>query len=67
MGAIVNLRIARKRAKRREAEQEAASRRLIHGRSKAEQNLERSQSDRASEASTNTGSKLETGNEIAGS
>ena len=47
MGHIVNLRTARKQAKRRQAEQEAASRRLAHGRSKAERTLERSKSDKA--------------------
>ena len=47
MGPVVNLRIERKRAKRRQAEKEAASRRLTHGRSKAERNLERSRSDKA--------------------
>jgi hypothetical protein len=47
MGPIVNLRIARKRTKRRQAEQEAAARRLAHGKSKAERNLERSQRDKA--------------------
>jgi hypothetical protein len=46
MAPIVNLRTARKRAKRREAEQEAAARRLIHGKSKAERNLERSRRDK---------------------
>jgi hypothetical protein len=47
MGPIINLRSERKRAKRRQAEREAAANRLIHGRSKAEQNLERSRSDKA--------------------
>ena len=47
MGDLVNLRTARKRAKRRQAEQDAASNRLVHGRSKAEQTLTRSQSDKA--------------------
>ena len=41
MGDLVNLRTARKRAKRRQAEQTAASNRLAHGRSKAERALER--------------------------
>jgi hypothetical protein len=36
LAEIVNLRIARKRAKRLEAEQEAAANRLAHGRSKSE-------------------------------
>ena len=47
MGDIVNLRTARKRAKRRQAEQKAASNRLTHGRSKAERTLERSRSCKA--------------------
>jgi hypothetical protein len=47
MGDLVNLRAARKRAKRRQAEQKAASNRLVHGRSKAEQALAQSQSDKA--------------------
>jgi len=47
MGPIINLRSERKRAKRRQAEREAAANRLINGRSKAEQNLERSRSDKA--------------------
>jgi len=47
MGGVINLRTERKRLKRRQAEQEAASRRLAHGRSKADRNLERSRSDKA--------------------
>jgi hypothetical protein len=47
MGDLVNLRTARKRAKRRQAEQQAASNRLVHGRSKAERALAQSQSDKA--------------------
>jgi hypothetical protein len=47
MSTIVNLRIARKRAKRRLAEQEAAQNRLAHGRSKAEKALERSDLNKA--------------------
>jgi hypothetical protein len=46
MAEIVNLRTARKRAKRVTAEEQAAARRLAHGRSKAERNLERAQSDK---------------------
>jgi hypothetical protein len=49
MGPIVNLRTERKRVKRRQAEQEAEARRLVHGRSKAQRNLERSQRDKAQE------------------
>jgi hypothetical protein len=47
MGPIVNLRIARKRAKRRLAEEEAARNRLAHGRSKAERAREHSDLDKA--------------------
>ena len=47
MGDVVNLRTARKQAKRRRAEQEAARNRLTHGRSKDERMLQRSQSDKA--------------------
>jgi hypothetical protein len=47
MAEIVNLRTARKRAKKHEAEQKAASNRLAHGRSKAERTLEQSRSDKA--------------------
>ena len=47
MGDLVNLRTARKRAKRRQAEQQAASNRLVHGRSKAERALTQAQSDKA--------------------
>ncbi len=51
MGPIVNLRTARKQAKRRRAEQEAAQNRLAHGRSKAEKALQRTQSENARERS----------------
>ncbi len=47
MGPVVNLRTARKRAKRRQAEQDAAARRLAHGVSKVERNLQRARSDKA--------------------
>jgi Domain of unknown function (DUF4169) len=47
MTSVVNLRIARKRAKRRKAEQEAAANRLTHGSSKTERNLERVRRDKA--------------------
>lgn len=49
MGPIVNLRTARKQAKRLRAEQEAAQKRLAHGRSKAEKALQRTQSENARE------------------
>ncbi len=47
MGDIINLRTARKQAKRREAEQEAASNRLTHGRAKADRALEQSRDEKA--------------------
>lgn len=47
MGDLVNLRTARKRVKRRQAEQDAASSRLVHGRSKSERALEQSRSNKA--------------------
>jgi Domain of unknown function (DUF4169) len=40
MGDIVNLRMARKRAKRELAERNASASRLLHGRSKTERELE---------------------------
>ena len=40
MGDIVNLRNARKRAERQCAERTASAHRLLHGRSKAERELE---------------------------
>ena len=46
MGILVNLRTARKRTKRRQAEQKAAANRLAHGRSKAGQNLEHARRDK---------------------
>ena len=46
MAEIVNLRIARKRAKRLEAEQEAATSRLLHGRSKSERTQTRVNRDK---------------------
>ena len=46
MGRVVNLRIARKQAKRRRAEQEAAESRLAHGQSKAAKALAQAQRDK---------------------
>jgi hypothetical protein len=40
MGEIVNLRRARKKSERQLAEREAATNRLLHGRSKAQRDLE---------------------------
>jgi hypothetical protein len=46
MTQVINLRTARKQAKRRKAEQEAAANRLAHGRSKIDRNLDRVRSDK---------------------
>jgi hypothetical protein len=59
MAPVVNLRTERKRAKRRQAAQDAAAQRLVHGKSKAERNLERSRSDKAE--STLDQHRVETG------
>jgi len=40
MGDVVNLRMAQKKAKRELAERKASANRLLHGRSKAERELE---------------------------
>jgi hypothetical protein len=47
MGDLVNLRRARKAAKRREDAARAAENRLAHGRSKAERALEEAQADKS--------------------
>jgi hypothetical protein len=47
MSNLVNLRTARKRAKRLQSEQEAAKNRLAHGRSKQERTLTRAGNDKA--------------------
>lgn len=47
MSEIVNLRIARKRARRQQAEQTAAENRLVHGRPKDERELQRARDDKA--------------------
>lgn len=47
MGHVVNLRTARKQAKRREAEQEAARNRLTYGRPKGDRMRQRSENDKA--------------------
>jgi hypothetical protein len=59
MADIVNLRNRRKRLKRHQAGQDAAAKRLVHGRSKAQRVLDKSQSDKA-DASLN-GHRIETG------
>ncbi len=67
MAPIVNLRTARKRAKRLKAEQDAAANRLAYGRSKIETEPGAGPArQRRGRVSTNTGSKREMGNEIAG-
>ena len=47
MGDVVNLRTARKRVKRLEAEQKAAANRLTHGRTKADRTTTQSRNDKA--------------------
>jgi hypothetical protein len=47
MVSVVNLRTARKRAKRQKAEADAAANRLAYGRPRTEQNLERASRDKA--------------------
>ena len=48
MGDVVNLRRVRKQAKRELAEREAAAKRLLHGRSKAQRDLESEREAKAS-------------------
>jgi hypothetical protein len=50
MGPVVNLRNARKQAKRRQAEQDAAQNRLVHGQPKAAKALARAQREQAQNA-----------------
>jgi hypothetical protein len=45
MGDVVNLRKARKQAKKREDLERAESNRIVHGRSKAERNLQATRSE----------------------
>ena len=47
MGPVVNLRTARKQAKRRQAGQNAAQNRLVHGQPKAVKALARAQREQA--------------------
>jgi Domain of unknown function (DUF4169) len=47
LGDLINLRTARKQARRRRAEQKAASNRLAYGRPKNERVLEQARSDKA--------------------
>ena len=46
MGDVINLRKARKQAKRREDVERAAANRIVHGRSKSERNLQERDEDR---------------------
>ena len=66
MGDVVNLRRARKKAERQPLNEKAAANRLLHGRSKAERELEATARPRPAATSTATGSKRETSDEIAG-
>jgi hypothetical protein len=47
MGNVVNLRTARKQAKRLKAEQKAAANRLAHGRTKADRTATQLRNDKA--------------------
>ena len=47
MGDVVNLRTARKQAKRRVAEQKAAANRVAHGRTKADRTATQARNDKA--------------------
>jgi len=47
MRDLINLRTARKQARRRHAERQAASNRLAYGRPRSERTLEASQNDKA--------------------
>lgn len=47
MGLVINLRTERKRAKRRQAEQEAAAQRLRNGRPKSARKFDTAQSEQA--------------------
>jgi hypothetical protein len=50
MGPVVNLRSARKQAKRRQAEQDASQNRLVHGQPKSAKALARAQREQAQKA-----------------
>jgi Domain of unknown function (DUF4169) len=47
MGKVISLRAARKKAERKAEQRRAAANRLLHGRSKAERNLQAAREDRA--------------------
>jgi hypothetical protein len=66
MGDVLNLRLARKNRDRKRNADNAAARRLIHGRSKAERKLEGAQRDKS--ASNLDGHRIGSGeaNEVSG-
>ena len=66
MGDVLNLRLARKKRDRQREADNAAARRLLHGRSKAERKLEGAQRDKS--ASNLDGHRIGSGeaNEVAG-
>jgi hypothetical protein len=66
MGDVLNLRLARKKRERQRDADNAAARRLVHGRSKAERKLEGAQRDKS--ASNLDGHRIGSGeaNEVTG-
>jgi hypothetical protein len=66
MGDVLNLRLARKKRDRQRDAENAAARRLLHSRSKAERKLEGAQRDKS--ASNLDGHRIGSGeaNEVAG-
>ena len=66
MGDVLNLRLARKNRDRQRDADNAAARRLVHGRSKAERKLEGAQRDKS--ASNLDGHRIGSGeaNEVSG-
>jgi hypothetical protein len=66
MGDVLNLRLARKKRDRQREAENAAARRLFHGRSKAERKLEGAQRDKS--ASNLDGHRIGSGeaNEVTG-
>ncbi|MFN3349395.1 DUF4169 family protein [Pseudorhodoplanes sp.] len=66
MGDVLNLRLARKKRDRQRDADNAAARRLVHGRSKAERKLEGAQRDKS--ASNLDGHRIGSGeaNEVPG-
>jgi hypothetical protein len=47
MGEIINFRIVRKKAKRKQEAEQANVNRIVHGRSKAQRSLEAARSDKS--------------------